>query len=68
MKYFYCACFIKVVIYIFLANVHHQTLEGMQPVHLAASLGRLKMLQDLKQYGADMNAKDSLGKTPLDRA
>ncbi|CAD8136810.1 unnamed protein product [Paramecium pentaurelia] len=50
------------------ANVNQQTYEGMSPVHLAASLGRLKMLQDLKLYGAQFDAKDELGMTPLDRA
>ncbi|CAK55761.1 unnamed protein product (macronuclear) [Paramecium tetraurelia] len=50
------------------ANVNQQTYEGMRPVHLAASLGRLKMLQDLKQYGAELDAKDELGMTPLERA
>lgn len=39
----------------------------MRPVHLAASLGRLKMLQDLAQYGADLNVKDEIGMTALDR-
>ncbi|CAD8043709.1 unnamed protein product [Paramecium primaurelia] len=42
--------------------------EGISSVHLAASLGRLKMLQDLKLYGAQFDAKDELGMTPLDRA
>lgn len=40
----------------------------MRPIHLAASLGRLKMLQDLKLYGAELDAKDELGMTALDRA
>ncbi|CAD8048698.1 unnamed protein product [Paramecium sonneborni] len=53
---------------LFQANVNQQTFEGMRPVHLAASLGRLKMLQDLKQYGAQLDVKDELGMTPLDRA
>jgi ankyrin repeat protein len=39
----------------------------MRPVHLAASLGRLKMLQDLKQYGADLTVRDEVGMTALDR-
>ncbi|CAD8052008.1 unnamed protein product [Paramecium sonneborni] len=53
---------------LFQANVNQQTYEGMRPVHLAASLGRFKMLQDLKQYGAQFDVKDELGMTPLDRA
>jgi len=40
----------------------------MAPIHLAASLGRDKMIQILINNGADINLRDGIGMTALDRA
>ena len=44
------------------------TSEGMAPIHLAASLGRDRMIEELVRNGADLTFKDSIGMTALDRA
>lgn len=40
----------------------------MTPLHLAASLGRIKMIEDLVDAGAELDALDEINMTPLDRA
>lgn len=40
----------------------------MSPLHLAASLGREKMVEELLKSGADASAKDGVGMTALERA
>jgi ankyrin repeat protein len=37
-------------------------------LHIAASLGRLKLTKSLLEFGADPNIKDELGMTAIDRA
>ncbi len=42
--------------------------EGATPLHLAAERGALDFTETLIQAGADVNAQDAYGQTPLDRA
>ena len=39
--------------------------DGLSPLHFAAKSGRAEMVQFLISKGADVNAKDCLGNTPL---
>ncbi len=39
--------------------------EGWSPLHLAARQGKLEMAQALLDAGADLEARDDLGRTPL---
>jgi ankyrin repeat protein len=39
--------------------------EGMTPLHVAAYLGRLEIVQILINAGAELNSRDSSGDTPL---
>ena len=41
---------------------------GSTPLHDAARYGYLKIVRLLLEYGANINAKDMFGKTPLDFA
>jgi ankyrin repeat protein len=42
--------------------------EGQTPLHLAAAMGKMKAVEALIALGADLAAKDSQGRTPLDAA
>ncbi|KAM3132049.1 hypothetical protein pb186bvf_015793 [Paramecium bursaria] len=50
------------------ANVNQQSNQKITPLHIAASLGRLKLAKSLLEYGADPYIKDELGQTAVDRA
>ncbi|XP_029969829.1 myotrophin [Salarias fasciatus] len=47
------------------ANRTLDSSSGRKPLHYAADFGQLEVLQFLIQMGADINATDSLGLTPL---
>lgn len=49
-------------------DLHHPTAEYKTPLHLAADNGNLKAVKWLLSEGADPEAKDVLGLTPLDYA
>ena len=42
--------------------------NGQTPLHSAASEGHLEMVSLLVQKGAEINAKDKSGQTPMDLA
>ena len=46
------------------APVHN----GVTPLHIAAALGRKEFCAKLIKYGADVQARDNAGQTPLDYA
>ncbi len=51
------------------ANVNAKSLqEGRTPLHIAARRGRLKAVEILIAAGAEVNARDKKGKTPLSEA
>jgi ankyrin repeat protein len=56
------------VFLLLLANVNQKTKSGLTPLDIACSLGRLKMVKDLIEHGAEINYKDPTGKTPMERA
>jgi hypothetical protein len=47
------------------AQVNHRFLEGQTALHLAAYYGRDEMVKWLIAYGADVEAQDTKGDTPL---
>lgn len=49
-------------------NLHERNGSGDLPIHLAADWGAVAPIQMLVQNGADLLAKDRLGKTPYERA
>ena len=50
------------------ANVSQQSENGNTPLHIAAKLNDIDMINILLFYGADHEIKDNNGKTPLDIA
>lgn len=50
------------------ANVNVKGLDNDTPLHDAASNGHLKLIKLLVERGADIHAKNSKGKAPLDIA
>jgi len=46
----------------------HNLKKGMTAVHIAARFGRDKILKSLCKWGADLEAQDRLGNTPLHHA
>jgi ankyrin repeat protein len=50
------------------ANVMEVDTEGKTPLHWAAGSGRAEVVKYLIDVGADANAKDSKGMTPLAEA
>ena len=55
-------------IFILKFNVNTKAKDGTIPLHYAAMGGHTKTVEHLLIRGADINAKDSKGKTPLQRA
>ena len=49
------------------ANLHQKTKDsiGLTPIHLAAQSGKIEIVRFLVRSGAEVDAKDNLGKTPL---
>lgn len=50
------------------ANVNAKGLDNESPLHDAAINGHYKLVKLLVEHGADIYAKNSKGKTPLDIA
>lgn len=51
------------------ADVNARTRDEVQtPLHIAASMGKMKAVETLVALGADLAIKDSKGRTPLDNA
>ena len=46
----------------------HNLKKGMTAVHIAARFGREKIMKYMLQWGADLEAQDRLGNTPLHHA
>ena len=42
--------------------------EAQTPLYIAAAMGKMKAVEALVALGADLKAKDSQGRTPLDAA
>jgi ankyrin repeat protein len=42
--------------------------DAQTPLHLAATMGKMKAVQALVSAGADLTLKDSKGRTPYDAA
>ncbi|MCK4499630.1 ankyrin repeat domain-containing protein [Candidatus Babeliales bacterium] len=49
-------------------NLHARDFYMRTPLHWAASHGRIENIKQLIYYGADVNAKDCCGATPLSKA
>ena len=47
------------------ADIHARDVNGWTPLHYAAYLGQVKMVEDLLYHGADPQARDANGRTPL---
>ena len=47
------------------ANLHARDVHGWTPLHYAAYLGHVEMVEQLLQYGANPTATDNQGRTPL---
>jgi ankyrin repeat protein len=48
------------------ADVNARTRDESQtPLHIAASMGKMKAVEALVSLGADLTMKDSTGRTPL---
>ncbi|HLN04081.1 MAG TPA: ankyrin repeat domain-containing protein [Bryobacteraceae bacterium] len=51
------------------ADINARTRDDAQrPLHIAAAMGKMKAVEALVGLGADLTAKDSQGRTPLDAA
>jgi uncharacterized protein len=51
------------------ANVNARTRdEALTPLHIAATMGKMKAVEALVALGADLTIKNSLGRTPLEAA
>ena len=49
-------------------DVNAKDEEGLTLMHCAAGAANIKMMMVLNYYGADLNAKDAEGETPIDWA
>lgn len=47
------------------ADVNHDMKDGLTPLHAATEKGFVRIVQDLVNNGADVNAVDKLKNTPL---
>jgi len=45
-----------------------EEVDGATPLHVAAKEGRVDVAESLIAHGADVHARDNIGKTPLDHA
>ena len=48
-------------------NINTKDWWGLTPLHLAAEYGRDRIVQILLEFGANVNALDDSGKTPMDK-
>lgn len=57
-----------VLLLLYKADVNKVTAQGMRPLDIAVSLGRLKMVEELIGHGAEHRYLDVTGRTPAQRA